>query len=216
MKKWSRKKKLLLCVVFLLLSLFFIATIIHWPSPTLEIAIRRKEKQQLVGPSAIIGHIEYGYQNDDHIFLGKTDSGWITYEYIADLGWDSGELRYFPKEESATLFCTDFLLRTEDESWLPIFVFPENPDYTLAEMTISISCLDSSDVYRLDGEKQGHGGFLFSLPGANLDTEYFWLLQQAVTNSYQEYVLTGTVDIQIDFYDRSGKLVNTYTNTVIK
>lgn len=213
MKNWSKKKKLLLCLLVLLVSLFFIACITDWPSPTLEIAIRRKEKQQLIGPSEIIGQIDYDY---GQIYLGKTEHGWITYEYIDDLGWDSGELRYFPKEENVTIFCTDFLLRTDYKEWLPIFAIADNWKTSSAEMTISVSGIEGSDVYRLDGEKQDTGYFLFSLPAEELGPECFWLLQQSITNSYQEYVLTGTVEIRIAFYDRTGSLVDTYSKIVTK
>ena len=213
MKKWSRKKKLLLCSVILLISLYFIASIMNWPSPTLEIAIARKEKQQLVGPSEIIGQLEYDY---GQIYLGKTEHGYITYEYIDDLGWDSGELRYFPKESKVTLICPDFLLLTDSEQWLPIFAFPYNARAYSAEMTISLSGIEEIGAYELKGVKQDGGFLLFPLPAEELDAEHFWLLQQSITNSYQEIVLTGTVEIQIDFYDHSGNLVDTYSKTVTK
>ena len=213
MKKLSRKKKLLFCTVLLLISLFFIASITNWPSPTLEIAIARKEKQQLIGPSEIIGHIEYDY---GQIYLGKTDYGYITFEYTEDLGWDSAELRYFPKEEQVTLICPDFLLWTNSDQWLPTFVFPDNARALSADMTISLSGIEASGIYELKGVRQDGGFLLFSLPADELDAEHFWLLQQSITNSYQEYVLTGTVEIQIDFYDHSGNLVDSYCKTVTK
>lgn len=216
MKKLNRKQKLALYLVILLISLFLIGSITQWPSPTLETAIRRKEKQQLIGPSEIIGHISYGYDSEDHLYLGKTEHGWITYEYIGDLGWDSAELRYFPKEEHVTMICPDFLLRTQNSSRLPIFAFTDKSKAVSAEMTISVSGTEASGFYRLHGEKQEGGYFLFSLPGEELDTECFWLLQQSITNSYQEYILTGTVDIHIDFLDKSGNLTDTYTKTVNK
>ena len=114
------------------------------------------------------------------------------------------------------MFCTDFLLRTESESWLPIFVFTDQQKAALAEMTISVTGIDSSCVYRLDGEKQAVGYFLFSLPGEELGTERFWLLQQSITNSYQEYILNGTVEIHIEFYDHAGKPIDTYSKAVTK
>jgi len=213
MKCWSRKKKLLFCIPLLLISLFIIASMAEWPSPTLEIAIRRKEKQQLVGPSEIIGTLEYDY---GVIHIGKIAEGWITYEYIDDLGWDSGELRYFPGEKDTTMFCPDFLLWTKGRQWLPIFVFPEGTSAAEAEMRISVTGLETDGVYTLTGVKMEGGYFQFSLPGEDLGPEHFWLLQQSVTNSYQEYVLTGTVEIQIDFFDRSGTLADTYSKTVSK
>ena len=139
MKNWSRKRKLFLCILLLLISLFFIGIITEWPSPTLEIAIRRKEKQQLIGPSEIIGQLDYNYYSDGHLILGKTDNGWITYEYIEDLGWDSGELRFFPEEETATTFCTDFCILLDGKVVLPIFVIPQIQDTASAKMTLPVS-----------------------------------------------------------------------------
>ena len=213
MKKWSRKKKLLLCTVLLLISLFFIGSITNWPSPTLEIAIARKEKQQLVGPSEIIGHIEYDY---GQIYLGKTDHGFITFEYIDNLGWDSAELRYFAEEDTATVFCTDFLLWYDNERWLPVIVFPQNSKTASASMTLSIRGSESQQSYQLEASRQDGGYYLFSLPMEDHSGELFWLLQQAIKGSWQEYVVTGTVEIQIDFYDHSGNLVDTYSKTVTK
>ena len=213
MKKWSRKKKLLLCSVILLISLFFIASITNWPSPTLEIAIARKEKQQLIGPSEIIGQLEYDY---GQIYLGKTDHGFITYEYIDDLGWDHGELRYFPKENTATVFCTDFLLWYDQERWLPIIVFPQNSQAASATLSLTVIGSEAQESYQLESSRQEGGYCLFSLPLEDNSGEVFWLLQQAITGSWQEYILTGTVEIQIDFYDHSGNLVDTYFKTVTK
>jgi hypothetical protein len=213
MKKWSRKKKLLFCTVLLLISLFFITSITNWPSPTLEIAIARKEKQQLVGPSEIIGQIEYDY---GQIYLGKTDHGFTTFEYTEDLGWDHGELRYFPKGDTATVFCTDFLLWLENERWLPVMVFPQNSKSASASMTLCVTGSESQQSYQLEATRQDDGYFLFSLPLEDHSGELFWLLQQAITGSWQEYVVTGTVEIQIDFYDHSGNLVDSYCKTVTK
>lgn len=213
MQKLSRKKKLLLCTVLLLISLFFIASITNWPSPTLEIAIARKEKQQLVGPSEIIGQLEYDY---GRIYLGKTDYGFITFEYTDDLGWDSAELRYFPKEDTATVFCTDFLLWLENERWLPVIVFPQNSKSASASMSLSVIGSESQQDYQLEATIQDGGYYLFSLPLEDHSGELFWLIQQAITGSWQEYVVTGTVEIQIDFYDHSGNLVDSYCKIVTK
>ena len=213
MKKLSRKKKLLLCTVLLLISLFFITSITNWPSPTLEIAIARKEKQQLVGPSEIIGQLEYDY---GQIYLGKTDYGFTTFEYTEDLGWDHGELRYFPKDDTATVFCTDFLLWYDNERWLPVMVFPQNSKSASASMSLSVIGSESQQDYQLEATIQDGGYYLFSLPLEDHSGELFWLIQHAITGSWQEYVVTGTVEIQIDFYDHSGNLVDTYTKTVTK
>ena len=81
---------------------------------------------------------------------------------------------------------------------------------------LSSSGIESSKDIQLEGHKSDTDYFLFSLPTDALDTELYWLIQQAISGSWQEYVLTGTVEIQIDFYDRSGNLVDTYFKTVTR
>lgn len=216
MKNWPRKRKLFLCVIILLISLLFIASIAVWPSPTLQIAIHRAEKQMLIGPSEIIDVLDFTYSNWDHLVLGKTEYGYITYEYQDGLGWDNGHLRYFDKSEKATVFTTDYAYRTENEQWLPIIVFPEDTKSCVANMTISITSTEVSDIYRLEAEKTEAGYYLFPLPTEDLEAEFYWLLQQSISGAWQEYVVAGTAEIRLDFYDRSGKLVDTYSKIVAK
>ena len=216
MKNWSRKRKLILCVVILLISLFFITSITEWPSPTLQIAIARAEKQMLIGPSEIIDKLDFEYSSWDHLVLGETQYGYITYEYQDGLGWDNGYLRYFEKTDTATAFTTDYPYHTDNDQWLPIIVIPENTKSTSAKLTLAINGIESSRDIQLEADQSETGYFLFALPTRDLDAELYWLLQQAISGSWQEYVLTGTVEIQINFYDRSGTLVDTYSKTVTK
>ena len=216
MKTWSRKRKLLLCMIILLISLFFITSITEWPSPTLQIAIHRAENQMLIGPSEIIDMLNFTFSNWDHLVLGETKYGYITYEYQDGLGWDNGHLRYFEKTDTATVFTTDYPYRTEHDQWLPIIAFPENVKSVSAKLTLSISGIEASKDIQLEAHREDTGYFLFTLPTDDLDTELCWLLQQAISGAWQEYVLTGTVEIQIDFYDHTGSLVDTYLKTVTK
>ena len=218
MKNWSRKKKLLFCVPILLISLFFIVSITQWPSPTLEIAIRRKEKQQLVGPGVIIEQLDFVGSSWDHLILSRTDHGYTTYEYQDGLGWDNGNLRYFEETPVATMFTTDYSYdQASGAPWLPIFLFPENPTAYSARMFLTVQGAESSASFNQLSYLEPGSGFLFSLPtGKELESECYWLLQQAITGAWQEYMLTGTVEIQVNLYDRQGNLVDTYSKTVTK
>lgn len=216
MKHWSRKRKLILCSLLLLISLMFIASISNWDSPTLEIAIHRAEKQQLVGPSKIISTMDFEFSPWDHLVLGKTEYGYTTYEYSDSLGWDRGDLNYYPSEPDGTLFCTEHWYRNGEEEWLPIFLFPENQRSSRSEVSCTIAVDEEVKHYQLIGEQMDSRYYLFRMPIAELGGKHFWLLQQAITGAYSEYVLTGTVEIQIDFYDRSGTLVDTYSKNVTK
>lgn len=217
MKNWSRMQKLMLCVLILLISLFFIGSISNWPSPTPEIALRRQETQQLIGPAEIITTLEYENADGYHILLGKSDQGYTTFEYFDSVPLDESNLHYFPKAQDATLFCTEYV-HTDQAGLrqLPIYLFPENRAAVAAKMTLTISTAEASGTYHLDGQRPDSSFYLFSLPVDDLEAEFFWLLQQALTGAYSEYVLTGTVEIEIEFFDASGNLIDTYSETVTK
>ena len=218
MKNWSRKKKLLFCIPILLISLFFIGSISEWPSPTLELAIRRKEKQQLIGPSKIIEKLDFHNSSWDHLIICQTEYGYTTYEYQDSLGWDNGYLRYFEETPVATMFTTDYRYKQANGlPIIPIFLFPENQAAYSARMFLNIQGAESSASFSLLSYREPGSGFMFSLPAEpELESECYWLLQQAITGAWQEYVLTGTVEIHVNLYDRQGKLVDTYSKTVTK
>jgi hypothetical protein len=218
MKQWPRRRKLLFCIVVLLVSLFFISSIADWPSPTLEIAIHRAEKQQLIGPGEIIEKLDFADSSWDHLILSRTEHGYTTFEYQDSLGWDNGYLRYFENSPGATMFTTDYLYeQASGLPLLPIFLFPENQTAYSARMTLCVQCGESSVSFNLLSYREPGSCFMFSLPaGPELKPECYWLLQQAISNSYQEYDLTGTVEIHINFYNRQGNLVDTYSKTVTK
>ena len=218
MKNWPRSRKLALAILILLLSSLVVFSMSEWPSPSLDMAIRRQEKQQLIGPGEIISKLDFEGSSWDHLVISKTKYGYTTYEFRDDLGWDNGYLRYFEKTPGATMFTTDY--RYEHgfgEPWLPIFVFPQNLTAYSARMILTVQCAESSAEFNLRSYREPGSCFMFSLPaGPELEGECYWLLQQAITGAWQEYVVTGTVEIRVDFYDRQGNLVDTYSKTVTK
>lgn len=216
MKNLSRTQKLAICLLILMISLFISVSMSEFPSPTLEIAIHRMEKQHLIGPSKIIAAMDFTFSPWDHLVLGKTEHGYITYEYNDDLGWDNGDLAYYPREEGGTLFCTKYWYRTGEEERLPIVLFPGHQRSTGASMSLSVTIEDETKTYQLEGERKDNSFYLFTLPVNELEGKHFWLLQQALTGAYSEYVLSGTVEIKIDLLNVSGEIVDTYCNTVTK
>lgn len=217
MKHWPRARKLALCLLILLISLLTIFSVSGWSSPTPEIAFRRMEKRNLIGPAEIITTLEYENADGYHVLLGESDYGYTTFEYFDSVPLDESNLHYFPKAQDATLFCTDYVCTDQTSSrLLPIYLFPENRSAVAAKMTLTISTAEASGTYHLDGQRPDSSFYLFSLPVEELEAEFFWLLQQVLSGHYSEYVLSGTVDIQIEFLDVSGAVVDTYTRTVIK
>lgn len=216
MKTWSRKRKLLLCSLILLLTVAVIFFCSDWPSPTPEIAFRRAEKQQLIGPAEIVARLDSEVDYNNTIILGKSDHGYTMFAYYDDR-WDDGRLRYFPKIEGATLFCPEYAYYDEDNvPYVLIFLFPEKCISPSAKLTLTISCDGETETYHAEGQRQDGGFYSLSLPYRDMKGKHFWLLQQVLTGSYSEYVLTGTVDISIEYYDKNGQLTDFYERTITK
>lgn len=216
MKNWSRKSKLNLCSIVLLLTVTALFFCSDWPSPTPEIAFRRAEKQKLIGPAEIITTLDSENEYNASFILGQSNHGYTMFEYYSRR-WDDGRLRFFPKTESATLFCPEHSYYDENhEPYVLIFLFPEKCTSPSAKLTLTISCDGESETYHTEGKRQDGGFYLLSLPYRDLKGKHFWLLQQALTGSYSEYVMTGTVDISIESFDRYGNLTGTYERTVTK
>ena len=217
MKKWSRKKKLLLCILIFLISLFFIASITQWHSPTPEIALRRMEKRQLIGPSEIITTIDTNNVDNCHMIWGESEHGYTVFLYFDTVDLDSGNLYYFPKSEQVTICCTGYNNVYEDGSKeLPIYVFRENTIYPEAWISLTISSGEETHTYEMVGHPMDSIFYCFPIQITDMPFEDYYLLNQALNKEYDNIILTGTVEIQIDFYDNSGNLVDTYSKTVTK
>lgn len=215
MKNWSLKRKLVLFLLILLAATLIIGSLSDSPSPTLEIAMRRMEKRMLVGPMETITTLDFEYSPWDHLVIGKSAYGYSIYDYCDDLGWDNGDLAYFPRSEDVTIICPEYPYRTADnKSFLPIFLFPEDVFPAQAKMTLIMSIDNESETCTVEADRIERSLFLFSLPVDDIKPEYFWLLQQAVSGNCREYVLTGTVEISVEFYDASGNFIDAYTKTV--
>lgn len=217
MKRWSRKAKLAAWAMILLLTASFLFFCYNRPSPTPEIAFRRAEKQQLIGPSEIIAMLSSKNGYSESILIGKTEHGYTTYEYYNSNHLDGGHMRYFPKTEGATLFCPKYSYYDENGvAYILIFLFPEKCTAPLAELTLTISCDGATETYHTEGQRQDGGFYLLSLPHSEVNGKHYWLLNQALTGAYSEYELTGTVEISVEYYDRTDQLTDTYQRTVTK
>lgn len=217
MKHWSRKKKLLLCIPILLISLFFIASISQWGSPTPEIALRRMEKRQLIGPSEIIAAIDTNNVDNCHMILGESEYGYTVFLYFDSVDLDSGNLYYFPKAEQVTICCTGYNnVYGDGGKELPIYVFPENTLYPEAWISLTISGGEETHTYEMVGHLMDSTFYCFPIQITDMPIEDYYLLNHALNQEYDNIILSGTVEIQIDFYDHSGNLLDTYSKTVTK
>lgn len=217
MKNWPRKRKLALALLMLFVSTGIIFSLSNWASPTPEIAFRRAEKRRLIGPSEIITTIHTNNTDDCHVILGASDYGYTIFHYFEAMEFDEGNLHYFPKTEQVTICCAGYNNVYEDGSKvLPIYVFPENTVYPEAWISLTISSGEETHTYKMVGHPMDSIFYFFPIQITDMPFEDYYLLNQALNKEYDNIILTGTVEIQIDFYDNSGNLVDIYSKIVTK
>lgn len=184
-RAWLRiPRKIRAClnfVVFLLLAVTFYVTI---GSPTLteKQAFRRAERANLVGPSTILYSSDVLYYDYDHIILGETGEGVIT--YVTDDVWDP-KLSYHEKTGDITVITAP----KSPFSWsysnymvsLPIFVVDDHPDAARAELDLHITGTHTINIngeqvntpldhrYALESHREQEGVFHFCIQLPFLD-----------------------------------------------
>lgn len=208
----SRTKKLILWLLVLILALVLLAPALDFPSLTAEIAFRRVERSNLIGPAEIIATVDFPHGPYNHIFIGESDYGYTFYEWMDSSGWDEGNLSYVEKKEGVTLFCTYSMYGSEEWSadWLPIFAFTDNSAATSARLTLTTIQDGEAVSYPLLAQRSEEGYFLFHWEVLDLRGCDFWLVQQHITGAYSNYILDGSATATIELFDRNGNLLETH------
>ncbi|MBQ7801120.1 MAG: hypothetical protein IJ375_02210 [Oscillospiraceae bacterium] len=121
------------------------------PTLTEELAFRRAEKAELIGPSDILFNEDVKNYDYQHLILAETDYGVIT--YVSDETW-SPDLCYTEKTGDITVVAApkgpfnwgyfNFEVR------LPVFVVDDVPEAIRAELELHI---EGTYVIHLNGEK---------------------------------------------------------------
>ena len=217
MKNWPRRRKFLLCLVLLLIARLTALLIHGWQSPTPEIALRRMEKQQLIGPTEMITTLHTGNTDGCHVILGRSEHGYTLFQYY-DYGTpDSGNLFYFPKTEKATVFSTTSRNVYQDgRQELPIYLFPEGISSVIAAMTLTISNPEGTQTVTLEGQRPDSSFYLFHLPVEDMDSGLLRLVEWALSKEPSGYEFSGTVELRVEFFNTSGEIVDTYSQTITK
>lgn len=211
MSKQRKLRKIAVFLLIFLLSTVAIFALSDIPSQTAEIAFRRLEKQNLIGPAEIITTMDFENSTYDHLMVGRSNYGYTFFEWGDSSGWDKGRMTYAPKQEGATLYCTYKMYGTGvyDKSWLPIFAFTDHPAAS-AKLTL-ITTQDGETVsYTMEATRSEGGYFLFSWESSCMRGEDFWLVQQLLTGEYRYYELTGTAQAMLELYNSKGELVETH------
>lgn len=211
MNKRKRIRNTILYAVLLLLSCMGILSAANNPPLTPEIALRRMEKAQLIGPCQIIDRLQFGEDIYGHIWVGKSSHGYTVMEYD-DKFLDKAEVTYIPKTGQATLYCTYGYYPTESyQSFLPIFCFVDNISFPNARLTVTVDRSGTSHSFILNATKENADYFLFRLMADDLMSEDFWLIQQTVADQHTNYVTDGSVSILLELCDQQGLAQESYT-----
>lgn len=213
----NRKKlqKISIALLVLIVSVFALYWLGDFPSFTSEMAFRRKEKAQLIGPAQIIDTKDFEHSRYDHMIIGKSDYGYTFFEWNDGSGWDEGVLTYFPKAENVTLYCTKYAYASylHEEEWLPIFAFTDSPASDRAKLTLEVISKGEAATYTLEADRNESGYFLFSLPTSQLRNLDFWLIQQLITGEYDYHFLDGSTTAIIELFDNNDNLIQAQTFT---
>lgn len=204
--------KLLLALLVLCASVLLLLMLSENNSLTAEMAFRRKEKRNLIGPAEILETLNFENNRYDHLMIGRSEYGYTFYEWTDNGGWDNGTLTYQPKTEGATLYCTKYhyLDSENDRLWLPIFAFTDNSAAIGATLTLTTTQEGKTVSYPLTARKSKAGYFLFSWDNTGVRALDFWMVQQMITGQYRQYVLEGTVQATLELYDAHGTLLESF------
>ena len=205
-------RKIVMWLLVLLLSAAILYVLEGCPSFTAEMAFRRKEKQNMIGPAEFISTIDFPHGRYDHMMIGKSEYGYTFFEWDDGTGWDNGILSYILKQEGATLYCTYWPYGSSQYSsdWLPIFAFADVPAAVSARLTLKTTQEGETVTYPLSATKSKDGYYLFSWKILTLRANDYRLVQQLITGKYSDYVLEGTAQAVLELYNAKGELVGTY------
>jgi len=158
MKTAKKIRGILIWLLVTVLSLLVIYDIVGNPALTPEMAMHRREKYHMVGPSKVIWEGESCDWWYDRLLLGETDYGYCLYQYDSEsFGYAQNCLRYVEKGIRAC-----FLGRDGGVGWdinvLPIFAITENPRAVRARLTLETVSDDHSiyeGIYTVEAELCG-------------------------------------------------------------
>ena len=207
MRNWSRKKKILFWLAILLICATFLYAISgHSPSP--EMAMRRLEKQNLIGPSQIIGRevIEPSdYSNSTEMIIGTSEYGYTVFSWSGN-NWDNtGYLKYSPKENGVTLVLP---LRRHFTTiyggyLCPIILFTENGDGSSARLSLNFDLHDDKFTCITEAQRTNEGYFLFLLSSEQQPMASINALMTVLGFT------DGVMDATLELYDYDGTLIST-------
>ncbi len=208
MKKLSRKGKTFLLLILIALSLLSLASAYRLPSPTAEIAFRRKEAAQMVGPAQILGTMNTPYSNYHHTMIGRSEYGYTLFRWSDDSpnGWNQGELFYYKKSGSLTVLSPAWesgIFR--QDTAIPILAFSELPRAAYAVISLTVTFTDITAVYTLETQFTPNGYALFIFDTDCMSQENLFVLQRILDSSSPA---AGFALAEVTVYDYQGNSID--------
>lgn len=218
-----RKLKTLLYICIVILALAILVSFLDLQSPTAEIALRRQEKAQLVGPSAIIGYddikSEYGY--DHKAIIGESEYGYTLFEYMesdtSQYCYDAGSLTYHKKQDGFTTFTTHdgYLHISYDGAVYPLWVFTDDQAAEQAHLSLECSYTLQGELYHqtytFQAQRSENGYFLFMW---DFSDEQDWIALDFLwerLNSLEKTSQFASGSATLELYNHDGQLLDTLT-----
>ncbi len=204
-----RKQKIALYLVLIIISLAVLSSFIEKDSPTAEIAFRKKEKQQLVGPAEIVATMEVTHSWYNRMMVGVSEHGLTVFSWHGDQNFDGGLLRYYEKDGSVTIFCPcgDGRLPVAEDAQIPFFAITDHINAVSATLILELSYKGQTEEIELQAKRSEGGYFLFSLYRHQLSDETRRKIEITLSPNYVGGILTA----QITLFDRNGIAVESRT-----
>ena len=211
----SRRKRIFRIILHISLILVWLLVVylgMGAPSFTAEMAMRRHEAAQWVGPSKIIARGETG---EKLLLIGETDYGYCVYEYRSGFGkMDSGYLTYITKDDPRICFMHHALVYGGMDVF-SVYSISEVPGAVNARLTLESQVTDETEytlTQTAQAELQDGVYFRFEIDMGEVDMRVsqawnLWLMGESWHSKYVQ----GTM--RLEYFDREGNLIATQEAT---
>ena len=214
----SRRKRIFRIILHISLILVWLLVVylgMGAPSFTAEMAMRRHEAAQWVGPSKIIAQGETQRDNR-RMLLGETEYGYVFYEHqLGFTKWDNGILNYIPKDDPRICYVMNRFYYGAQTTVLPVYSICAISGAASARLTLISDVTVETPVtltHTADSQLQDGVYFLFEVEMTDLDTLVpqawnLWLMGESWHSKYVQ----GTM--RLEYFDREGNLIATQEAT---
>lgn len=212
MKTAKKIRGILLWMLITALSACILYVSVGSPPFSPEMAMHRREKAQLVGPSQVIGKVEAVSKTREYLLVGETEYGYCFYMFDDKFHlWDAGGLTYVEKG-TRECFLTENLYYPNQQDAFPVFAVTQNPKAVSARLTlVTHSDLDPiyTETHTALAELSCGVFYQFAVDMSDMDSDvlHFWAYRfRKDTDSVLRFI-SGTATLEL--FDREGNLLET-------